>query len=223
LEGEFGRRRWLLQLSATVALSGLSGMDLDAEPASELPPGVYEPSVNHLAHVLKPEPHRTQAYQAQFFQTAEFATIHHLIGLILGQPPATAPVPEIAEWVDRIVSDSAIVQKTARSLSPAFRAVASAYAGEDSVKELESADRQQLCRTGLTKFAQEGFSALDQTKQLARLAELEKTSDPFIVWLKGRVIEGFYTSQLGLKELDYKGNSFYSVSPGCDHNLPAPH
>jgi len=28
---------------------------------------------------------------------------------------------------------------------------------------------------------------------------------------------GFYTSKEGLKELDYKGNSFYSVSPGCDH------
>jgi Gluconate 2-dehydrogenase subunit 3 len=221
MDDEVNRRRWLLQLSATVTLSGLSGMDLGAEPESELPPGVYEPSLNHLAHVLKPEARNAQPYRLQFFQEAEFSTIRHLTGLMLGQSPDATPVPEIAEWIDRIVADSPIVQATARSLIPSNRAVASAYAGQDSVKELESADRQGLCRTGLAKLAQDGFSRLDQAQRLTRLTELEEASDPFIVWFKGRVIEGFYTSQIGLKELDYKGNSFYPVCPGCNHSVPA--
>jgi hypothetical protein len=29
------------------------------------------------------------------------------------------------------------------------------------------------------------------------------------------LIRGFYTSRLGLKELDYKGNAFYAESPSC--------
>jgi hypothetical protein len=221
MEDDVSRRRWFLQLSATVTLSGLSGIDLAAEPPSELPPGVYEPSVNHLAHVLKPEPPKNQAYQLQFFQEAEFSAIRNLTGLMLGQAPGAAPVPEIAEWIDRIVADSTVVQITARSLPPSYRAVASAYAGEASVKDLESADCQQLCRTGLAKLAQAGFPQWNQAEQLSKLSELEEASDPFIIWLKSRVIDGFYTSQLGLKELDYKGNSFYSVCPGCDHSLPS--
>jgi hypothetical protein len=221
MEDDVSRRRWLLQLSATVTLSGLSGINLDAEPPSELPPGVYESSVNHLAHVLKPEPPKNQPYQPQFFREAELSAIRNLTALMLGQAPGAAPVPEIAEWIDRIVGDSAIVQGTARSLTPPYRAVASAYDGEASVKELESADRQQLCRTGLAKLAQVGFPQWKEAEQLAKLSELEEASDPFIIWFKGRVIEGFYTSQLGLKELDYKGNSFYSICPGCDHSLPS--
>jgi hypothetical protein len=34
-------------------------------------------------------------------------------------------------------------------------------------------------------------------------------------FLKFEIIKGFYTSQVGLKELDYKGNAFYARSPGC--------
>jgi hypothetical protein len=33
--------------------------------------------------------------------------------------------------------------------------------------------------------------------------------------LKPECIRGFYTSRLGMKELDYTGNSFYGQSPGC--------
>jgi hypothetical protein len=33
-------------------------------------------------------------------------------------------------------------------------------------------------------------------------------------------VRGFYTSQVGLKELDSKGNAFYARSLGCDNKKP---
>ena len=44
-----------------------------------------------------------------------------------------------------------------------------------------------------------------------------KDGDPFSKLLKDMTIDGYYTSKEGLKELDYRGNSFYSESPGCVH------
>jgi hypothetical protein len=37
----------------------------------------------------------------------------------------------------------------------------------------------------------------------------------FFAYFKPEVIRGYYTSQAGLHELDFKGNSFYARSPGC--------
>ena len=52
---------------------------------------------------------------------------------------------------------------------------------------------------------------------MAQLVELENAGNPFIAWLKRRVLDGFYTSRQGLQELDYKGNAFWPESPGCEH------
>jgi hypothetical protein len=33
---------------------------------------------------------------------------------------------------------------------------------------------------------------------------------------RNEVIRGYYTSAAGLQELDYKGNAYYTESPGCE-------
>jgi hypothetical protein len=35
-------------------------------------------------------------------------------------------------------------------------------------------------------------------------------------FLRRETIRGYFTSQAGLKDLDYKGNAFYGACPGCD-------
>jgi hypothetical protein len=65
-------------------------------------------------------------------------------------------------------------------------------------------------------LAEHRFDALAEPERVALLTGMEKNSDPFFKMLKNRTIQGFYTSRQGLKELDYKGNSFYSVCPGCN-------
>ena len=207
---EFTRRLWLLRLGGGAVLTGFGGLDLDAAPQPALPPGLYRPSIDHLAHVLKPVESAQGPYAPLFFTTAEYQKLAGLVGAMLGEDPATTPVPEIGAWIDLLVNDAAAVRKAAQSLSPAHRALASAFYGEEAVHELETFDAQQVCRAGLARL---------DAEPLPTLAALEAGGDPFIGWLKRRVIEGFYTSQAGLNELDYKGNAFYSVSPGCD---PAP-
>ncbi len=196
---EVTRRLWLLRIGSGAALTGLSGLDLPAAAGPPLPAGLYQPSADHLAHVLKAAAVVETPPAPIFFTAAEYQQLTRLIGGMLGEDPSTPPVPEIAAWIDRLVHDAAAVREAARSLSPDHRALAIGFYGEEAVRELETFDAQQLCRAGL-----------------ARQVTLESTADPFIAWLKRRVIEGFYTSQQGLQELNYKGNSFYSISPGCD-------
>ncbi|HUE02524.1 MAG TPA: hypothetical protein VMR62_23350 [Bryobacteraceae bacterium] len=140
-----------------------------------------------------------------FFTVKEYQQLAGLVAMILGEDPGTPPVPEITAWIDLLVHDAAAVREAARSLSPAHRTLAIAYYGAEAVHELETFDAQQICRAGLGRFGAESRVTLESSED-----------DPFVAWLKRRVIEGFYTSQAGLNELDYKGNSFYSISPGCD-------
>jgi hypothetical protein len=207
LTSELTRRLWLLRLGSGIVLTGFSGLDLHATPQPSLPPGLYLPSIDHLAHILKPEDSPKLPPAPLFFTVAEYQQILGLVGVMLGQDSETTPVPEIAAWIDLVVHDAAAVRQAAQSFTPAHRALASAFYGEAAVHELEPFDAQRVCRAGLSRLRAEPSRTLES---------LEASGDPFIGWLKHRVIEGFYTSEAGLKELGYKGNSFYSVSPGCD-------
>jgi hypothetical protein len=214
---EFTRRAWILRLGGATVLRGFSG-GLDAADKTPLPPGLYEPSLDHLAHSLKtvtapmPDP-----LPPRYFAPEDFSLIQELVGLTLGEEPAAPPVPEIALWIDLIVGGSDNVRTAARSLTPAHRRLAADFYGEDTVRELESEEPQAICRAGLAALKAAGFRKLDAAARIAQLLELENSGDPFIAWFKRRVLDGFYTSRQGLQELDYKGNAFWAESPGCGH------
>jgi hypothetical protein len=52
--------------------------------------------------------------------------------------------------------------------------------------------------------------------------EADDAGTRLFILLKNQVAHGFYTSQRGLKELDYKGNAFYAECPGCNLSKEAP-
>jgi hypothetical protein len=218
MHDELTRRTWILRLGGATVLTGFSGSGLDASESSKLPPGLYQPSLDHLAHALKtvtaplPEPP-----PPRYFAIRDFSLIQELVALILGEEPSTPPVPEIAIWIDLIVGRSDGVHAAARALSTRDRRLAADFYGEEAVHELETEQPQTICRDGLSALKRTGFENLDTAARLARVADLESAADPFIGWLKRRTLEGFYTSKEGLRELDYKGNAFYAESPGCDH------
>ena len=143
--------------------------------------------------------------------------IEQMTALLLEEDAANDPVPEISQWIDLLVEQAAAVQQAVRNLPPGQRRLAVDFYGEHAVRELEETDPQLLSKTGLAKLNHVSFLKLSKTEQIDYLKEMEAAHDSFFLWMKARVIEGFYTSREGLKELDYKGNSFYSVSPGCDH------
>jgi len=160
---ELTRRAWILRLRGVAALTGISGLvPGDAKP-TELPPGLYKPSLDHLAHAIKAmaEPAVIPA-APEYFSSEDFELIQTLTGIMLGQESSTPPVPEIAAWIDLIVGQSAAVRMAALALSPAHRRLAADHYGEEVVRELEMEDLQALCGGGLTALKREHFVALDK-------------------------------------------------------------
>lgn len=222
------RREWLMELGGAVALAGWSASDLDA---AELPPGIYEASREHLSHALAGRPLtagtetelvqvRAGQFRPSFFQPAEYRTIVQLTALLLGEAPSAPVVNEIAQWMDLTVGESAAVRSAARAFAPAHRTLAVHFYGAKAVQHLEEFDPQAVCR--------EGLAWLDRDPRLTGLAMIQSISDDrpephtenagtrFFTYLKGRVIDGFYTSRIGLEELGRGNHNFYATPPGCN-------
>ena len=227
------RREWFLQLGGGVVLTGCSAVDL---AAAELPPGVYEPSRDHLSHALAGHPMaaggetelvqvRTRAFRPAFFQADEYRTIVQLTALLLGEAPNAPVANEISEWIDLTVSESAATRKAALALAPAHRTLAMHYYGDKAVRHLEQFDAQTVCREGLAWLNREQqFTALNAPAQLTLIQSIsdnrpeprtENAGTRFFDYLKDRVIDGFYTSRPGLDELGRRNHNFYASPPGC--------
>jgi hypothetical protein len=206
------RREWFMQLGAGVVLAGCSASDLDA---AELPPGVYEPSRDHLSHALAG--HSLDAgsetelvtVRSPYFKPDEAPGIVILTAALLGEKPDSTVVREVADWIDLTVGESSAVRNAARALTPAHRTLAVHYYGAKAVQELEERDPQAICREGL---------ALLRSGNPGDSIDLRAISDgrpEFFTYLKARVIEGFYTSRAGLEELGRGNPNFYASPPGC--------
>lgn len=265
---EFSRRQWLLQLGEAAFVFGFSGSaaDVEASAASALsllapevktlPPGLYDPSSEHMARALIRDERYVQIpsgsetdyvkprqgpFQPRFFTPAEFAVVERLTQLMLGHSSGTSREisaeenqrisAEVAEWIDLVVSNATAVREAARRLAPEHKALAVRYYGADAVERLESADPQKTCREGLEWLDREShqlhagaFLSLEESQQLQILDAISDAAlDParespgtrLFAFLKRETVRGFYTSRVGLKELDYKGNAFYVECPGC--------
>lgn len=178
---------------------------------------------------------RTDPYRPLFFTPIEFKVIGRLVALMLGESDASGEnslCKEVSEWIDLCLAAAATVREAARRISAGHRALAAAYFGADRVNKTETAVPETICREGLAWLASAAasddghdFLALPTERQTAIISSIsDMRPDPktnnagtrFFTWFKPEVIRGFYTSQAGLRELDYKGNSFYARSPGCD-------
>jgi hypothetical protein len=251
------RREMLVTIGSAAILYGLpavapsEAVEAQSTTAS-LPPGLYQPSLDHLTHALSSEspfpsiPAGTQTeyiarpstpFAPQAFSSGDFAVVRRLVQIILGDNLKTSTaIPDItagvAEWIDLVVASAPNVRAAAQNLSPELRALAVAYFGAEApVKQLENFAPEEICRDGLVWLAAESrgrtgkpFLEAEQDAQIALVREIsDSRPDPsaenpgtrLFAFLKEESIRGFYTSQQGLKELDFKGNAFYAQSPGC--------
>jgi hypothetical protein len=215
------RREWFMQLGAGVVLTGCSASDLGA---AELPPGVYEPSRDHLSHALAGHGlaagSETELVEVRppFFKSNEYLFIELLTAALLGETPDAPIVHEVADWIDLTVGESSAVRNAALALTSAHRTLAVHYYGAKAVQELEELDPQAICREGLAWF-KSGNPAesidLEAISDDRREPGVENAGTRFFAYLKRRVIEGFYTSRTGLEELGRGNPNFYASPPGC--------
>ena len=262
------RRQWFLRLGETAALAGFSGVAAEELVAlsaqtptiaggNSVPPGLYEPSSEHMTHVLfrdgrfvtPPAGGETEYAQPPrnpfapaFYSTEDFKVVEQLVRLMLNgegngaaasglTPISSEVVGDSAEWIDLMVSEAATVRAAATRLSPQHRALAAHYYSEEAVRQLETDDPQAIWREGLAGLKEEseklsgnGFLSLTEAQQVQLLSSIgepssgkksESAGNRFYHLLRNQTIEGYYTSQAGLKELDYQGNAFHAESPGC--------
>jgi hypothetical protein len=213
----------------------------EQQVAVALPPGLYEPSPKHLIHALSGQgaavippgsetdyvQPRQGPFHPQFFSSDEFRAVARLVEILLGKVDAGA-LAETAEWLDLRFYSAAGVREAARWLDPLHRALAVAYYGEARVFESETSDPQSIARAGLAALQEHCRARLggaflelptaeqaDVVRRISR-APQESPQRRFYDLLRREAIRGYYTSRRGLKELDYKGNSYYSQCPGCE-------
>jgi len=212
----------------------------EEQAAGALPPGLYAPSPRHLIHALSAQgvpaippgsetdyvqPH-PGPFHPRFFSADEFRVVTRLIEIQLGKVH-TATMAETAEWVDLRLYSAAGVREAARRLDPLHRALAVAYFGEAHVVELETSDPQSVARAGLAALEARSqglgrpFIQLAPSQQANLVREMSQQPEEtslrhFYDLLRRETVHGYYTSRQGLKELDYKGNGYYSKCPGCE-------
>ncbi len=159
------RRSWMLTISQAAA--GLSiATRVTADTASFFyPPGLYEPSTNHLSYALMsaelfhPIPHacptdylrpRSGNFEPQFFSGPEFRAVHCIVQLLLGTTAdEEAVTQEVAEWIDLRVSGAPGVLESRERLDPAYRALESAYLGAAQEERAAGENTAKTCREGL--------------------------------------------------------------------------
>jgi Gluconate 2-dehydrogenase subunit 3 len=181
---------------------------------------------------------RIRSFEPLFFSPAEFTIVRRLTALILGESWARddgepSVVQEVAEWIDLRAFSSAGSRSAALALDELHRTVRVAYHGAAAVHELETFDAQKIYREGLTWLRDESRSRhkaefldireKDQLEILAAISDersnkkdVQTPGTRLFELLKSEIIRGFYTSQAGLKELNFKGNVFYARPPGCN-------
>ena len=225
----------LPEFAATIAQE--DGVDISA-----LPPGLYEPNQDHLVHALSsggrnwspPAGSETEyaapvstTYEPQFFPPEELKVVTRMMEILLGKVDPGA-IAEAAQWFDRWMHSAAAVRNAALQLDPLHRILAVAYYGEDSVRELENSHPDARTRVGLralhdlsTRLYGRDFLQLSEAEQAELLRTCAKAEPgtehhKFFNLTRTEAIRAYYTSAKGLEELDYKGNAYYTESPGCD-------
>jgi len=234
------RRTWLITITQAAAGAGIAGSLQAKDTGAPLPPGVYIGSRDHLSHALMnsgryhliPPGCPTEYIQAhlgpfqpQFFSGTEFTVVRRLVQLLLGENSEySESVQETAEWLDLRVFSSIEARTAAQSLHRLHRALAIAYQGHAHVDSISAEGPAGICREGLAWIVSKGFISIGITEQTALLHSIgddradkqsENAGTRFFDFIKTETVKGFYTSSIGLKELDFKGNAYYARSPGC--------
>jgi len=154
-------------------------------------------------------PPRQANYQPAYFSPPEYRTIDVLTALII--PTDESPGAQeagVGEFIDFMAAHGE------KEIQQPMR---------DGLQWLDST-AMKSCGASFIKLSPE-----QQTEILKRAAERNGDGHAFFRLIRRYTVMGYYTSAIGLKELDFPGLRFYSESPACPHtndpehrHLPAP-
>ena len=147
-------------------------------------------------------PSRPQTYAPQFFSAPDFAVVSQLTELIIPSDETPgAREAGVCEFVDFMVAHDAEQQ-------PHMRA---------GVAWLENRSQREFTRPFLALTPAEQSSLLEPLAYKARFRDGEETAREFFRRIRELTVMGFYSSEIGYRELDNPWQQFYSQSPACPH------
>lgn len=143
------------------------------------------------------------AYQPKFFSPHQWATLRSLCQTIIpadehsgGAIEAGAP-----EFIDLLTSENADYQV---SLGGGLMWLDSTCTDRDGKVYLECAPAQQKEILDLIAYRENGVKDPGLSQGVN-----------FFAWLRKMTCDGFFTSEIGIKDLQYIGNTFRLDFPGC--------
>jgi len=147
-------------------------------------------------------PIRPASYHPVFFSASEYATVERLADMIIpGDETPGAKEAGVAEFIDFMVASDPKVQYPFRMGLSWLNAHSERSAGK---KFLELSAEQQS-------------SLLEPLGYKDKARPGEEDGRRFFSLMREYTVTGFYTSEIGFKELDNPALKFYAESPECPH------
>jgi gluconate 2-dehydrogenase gamma chain len=151
---------------------------------------------NAIMHV------KPATYRPLFFGASEYTLVERLTDIIIPRDATPGALDAgVAEFIDLMVSRDSELQRD-------FRAGLT-WLNTRSVK----AQGKQF----LLLLPARQVELLEPLAYKAKFRTGEEPGREFFQLLREYTVMGFYTSEIGLKELDYPGLKFYGASPSCPH------
>jgi gluconate 2-dehydrogenase gamma chain len=153
-----------------------------------------------MSTVAQPRP---AAYRPQFFTPDEYALVDQLTGIIIPKDESPgAREAGVSEFIDFMAAHDPNIQQPFR----------------DGLRWLNEESR---------KTSGSGFAKLPSDQQNRLLGTVayrkhyiprQETGQKFFALMRRYTVMGYYTSRIGLEELDFPGLRLYTASPACPHN-----
>jgi gluconate 2-dehydrogenase gamma chain len=155
---------------------------------------------DHVEHAaVTPRPAK---YEPSYFSPSEYETIEILAGLIIPRDESPgAREAGVSEFIDFLAAH-----------------------GEEEIQQPMRRGLKWLEATAKTDYGAD-FAALSPAQQVGILkriayrntAPVDREGQAFFRLIRRYTVMGYYTSRIGLAELDYPGLRFYTESPACPH------
>ncbi len=154
-------------------------------------------------HIGKPLAQiKPASYQPLFFTPSEYAVIERLADIIIPTDDTLgASEAGVSEFIDLMVSRDS-------ELQPKFRA---------GLAWLDTRSQKTSGAPFLQLSPHQQSALLEPLAYPKKFPHSEARGRKFFDLVREYTVMGFYTSEIGLKQLDYPGLQFYSESPSCPH------
>lgn len=153
--------------------------------------------VGNAALQIKPA-----AYHPQFFSPAEYATVERLVDIIIpGDGTPGAKDAGVAEFIDFMVANDADVQ----------------YGFRTGLASLDALCEQSEGKRFVELAAERQTAVLEPLAYKDKARPGDEEGRRFFRLVREYTVTGYYTSEIGYRELDHPALKLYAESPECPH------